>query len=62
MYFGASSRLWMTLGVVVSCAPYRALVFHLQEARLLVAKAYRHTEKVLQDNLDKLHAVRLGAF
>ncbi|XP_073884140.1 mitochondrial inner membrane m-AAA protease component paraplegin isoform X5 [Macaca fascicularis] len=28
------------------------------EARLLVAKAYRHTEKVLQDNLDKLQAVR----
>ncbi|KAM5210591.1 mitochondrial inner membrane m-AAA protease component paraplegin isoform 1-T1 [Hipposideros larvatus] len=27
------------------------------EARLLVAKAYRHTEKVLQDNLDKLHAL-----
>ncbi|KAI2580212.1 SPG7 matrix AAA peptidase subunit, paraplegin, partial [Homo sapiens] len=27
------------------------------EARLLVAKAYRHTEKVLQDNLDKLQAV-----
>uniref|UniRef100_A0A8I5TAC3 SPG7 matrix AAA peptidase subunit, paraplegin n=1 Tax=Pongo abelii TaxID=9601 RepID=A0A8I5TAC3_PONAB len=26
------------------------------EARLLVAKAYRHTEKVLQDNLDKLQA------
>nr|XP_005592866.2 paraplegin isoform X1 [Macaca fascicularis] len=27
------------------------------EARLLVAKAYRHTEKVLQDNLDKLQAL-----
>jgi hypothetical protein len=30
----------------------------LQEAKLLVAKAYRHTEKVLLDNLDKLQAVR----
>lgn len=29
-----------------------------QEAKLLVAKAYRHTEKVLLDNLDKLQAVR----
>lgn len=29
----------------------------LQEARLLVARAYRHTEKVLLDNLDKLQAV-----
>lgn len=28
-----------------------------QEAKLLVAKAYRHTEKVLLDNLDKLQAV-----
>nr|XP_019598208.1 PREDICTED: paraplegin isoform X2 [Rhinolophus sinicus] len=27
------------------------------EARLLVAKAYRHTEKLLQGNLDKLHAL-----
>ncbi|XP_036201506.1 paraplegin isoform X5 [Myotis myotis] len=27
------------------------------EAQLLVAKAYRHTEKVLQDNLDKLQAL-----
>ncbi|KAL0621694.1 Paraplegin [Plecturocebus cupreus] len=27
------------------------------EARLLVAKAYRHTEKVLQENLDKLQAL-----
>ncbi|XP_008561624.1 PREDICTED: paraplegin isoform X3 [Galeopterus variegatus] len=27
------------------------------EAKLLVAKAYRHTEKVLQDNLDKLQAL-----
>ncbi|XP_016076543.1 PREDICTED: paraplegin isoform X4 [Miniopterus natalensis] len=27
------------------------------EARMLVAKAYRHTEKVLQDNLDKLQAL-----
>ncbi|XP_016047373.2 paraplegin isoform X3 [Erinaceus europaeus] len=27
------------------------------EARLLVAQAYRHTEKVLQDNLDKLQAL-----
>uniref|UniRef100_G1S0P0 SPG7 matrix AAA peptidase subunit, paraplegin n=1 Tax=Nomascus leucogenys TaxID=61853 RepID=G1S0P0_NOMLE len=27
------------------------------EARLLVAKAYRHTEKVLQDNLGKLQAL-----
>ncbi|XP_036896039.1 paraplegin isoform X2 [Sturnira hondurensis] len=27
------------------------------EARLLVAKAYRHTEKVLQDNLDKLQVL-----
>ncbi|XP_057567111.1 paraplegin isoform X2 [Hippopotamus amphibius kiboko] len=27
------------------------------EARLLVAAAYRHTEKVLQDNLDKLQAL-----
>lgn len=28
-----------------------------QEAKLLVAKAYRHTERVLLDNLDKLQAV-----
>uniref|UniRef100_A0A9L0SHE6 SPG7 matrix AAA peptidase subunit, paraplegin n=1 Tax=Equus caballus TaxID=9796 RepID=A0A9L0SHE6_HORSE len=28
-----------------------------KEAKLLVAKAYRHTEKVLQDNLDKLQAL-----
>ncbi|XP_047566037.1 paraplegin isoform X2 [Lutra lutra] len=27
------------------------------EAKLLVAKAYRHTEQVLQDNLDKLQAL-----
>ncbi|KAF6289132.1 SPG7 matrix AAA peptidase subunit, paraplegin [Rhinolophus ferrumequinum] len=27
------------------------------EARLLVAEAYRHTEKVLRGNLDKLHAL-----
>nr|XP_004417862.2 PREDICTED: paraplegin [Odobenus rosmarus divergens] len=27
------------------------------EAKLLVAKAYRHTEKVLQENLDKLQAL-----
>ncbi|XP_038610253.1 paraplegin [Tachyglossus aculeatus] len=27
------------------------------EAKLLVAKAYRRTEKVLQDNVDKLHAL-----
>uniref|UniRef100_A0A452ESQ0 SPG7 matrix AAA peptidase subunit, paraplegin n=1 Tax=Capra hircus TaxID=9925 RepID=A0A452ESQ0_CAPHI len=27
------------------------------EARLLVATAYRHTEQVLRDNLDKLHAL-----
>lgn len=26
-----------------------------------MAKAYRHTEKVLQDNVDKLQAVRPGA-
>lgn len=30
-----------------------------QEARLLVATAYRHTEQVLRNNLDKLHAVSL---
>lgn len=34
------------------------LLFHSQEAKLLVAKAYRHTEQVLQANLDKLQAVR----
>ena len=27
------------------------------EARALVARAYRHTEKVLQDNMDKLEMV-----
>ncbi|KAJ8785969.1 hypothetical protein J1605_006929 [Eschrichtius robustus] len=37
--------------------PSQTLVFPLQEARLLVAAAYRHTEKVLRDNLDKLQAV-----
>nr|XP_021561336.1 paraplegin isoform X3 [Neomonachus schauinslandi] len=31
------------------------------EAKLLVAKAHRHTEKVLQENLDKLQAVRFWA-
>ncbi|XP_060253896.1 paraplegin isoform X4 [Ovis aries] len=29
----------------------------MKEARLLVATAYRHTEQVLRDNLDKLHAL-----
>lgn len=38
-----------------------AVVLRWQEAKLLVAKAYRHTEQVLQENLDKLQAVRLGA-
>jgi hypothetical protein len=33
-------------------------LFPSQEAKLLVAMAYRHTEKVLLDNLDKLQAVR----
>lgn len=33
----------------------------MQEAKLLVAKAYRHTEKVLLDNLDKLQAVSTAA-
>lgn len=37
--------------------PSQTLLFPLQEARLLVAAAYRHTEKVLRDNLDKLQAV-----
>lgn len=41
--------------------PYPAVVLCWQEAKLLVAKAYRHTEQVLQENLDKLQAVRLGA-
>lgn len=39
--------------------PSLTLTFCSQEARLLVATAYRHTEKVLRDNLDKLQAVRL---
>lgn len=39
---------------------YTAVVLRWQEAKLLVAKAYRHTEQVLQENLDKLQAVRLG--
>uniref|UniRef100_A0A6I8P3W1 Mitochondrial inner membrane m-AAA protease component paraplegin n=1 Tax=Ornithorhynchus anatinus TaxID=9258 RepID=A0A6I8P3W1_ORNAN len=39
--------------------PFSQGLQHLMdhEAKLLVAKAYRHTEKVLQDNLDKLHAL-----
>ena len=39
-------------------ACHTAVVFDWQEAKLLVAQAYRHTEKVLQENLDKLQAVR----
>lgn len=30
-----------------------------QEAKMLVARAYRRTEKLLQDNRDKLMLVRL---
>lgn len=39
-------------------ASHTAVVFDWQEAKLLVAQAYRHTEKVLLENLDKLQAVR----
>ncbi len=31
---------------------------HVQEAKMLIAKAYRHTEKLLLDNRDKLILVR----
>lgn len=58
------SLLWCQNQVIDDAANSRQLcslqTFHSQEARLLVAKAYRHTEKVLQDNLDKLQAVRFG--
>ncbi|KAM9192273.1 mitochondrial inner membrane m-AAA protease component paraplegin isoform 2-T2 [Dugong dugon] len=39
--------------------PFSQGLQHLMdhEAKLLVAKAYRHTEQVLQDNLDKLQAL-----
>lgn len=37
------------------------LFAHWQEAKVLVAKAHRHTEKVLRDNQDKLQAVRFWA-
>ena len=33
------------------------LYFNLQEAQALVARAFQHTVKVLQDNKDKLHSV-----
>lgn len=58
MYLSARAGPQGTPRVVASRpGPSQTLLFLLQEARLLVAAAYRHTEKVLRDNLDKLQAV-----
>lgn len=33
-----------------------------QEAKMVIARAYRHTEKLLQDNKEKLALVSSGFF
>ncbi len=43
---------------IILCVCLFVFFSHVQEAKMLIAKAYRHTEKLLLDNRDKLILVR----